>query len=69
MNTTNKTTTTTTGDPLPQDTATAYQQPGWVNYGWVCPLCGRALSPWTSVCHCRSADILTLPYRITCKLP
>lgn len=20
--------------------------------GWICPLCGRALSPWTSCCPC-----------------
>lgn len=66
MDTTNKTTTTTTGDPLPQNITTAYQKPGWVNYGWVCPLCGRALSPWTSTCPCRMG---TLSYEVTCKLP
>ena len=20
--------------------------------GWICPICGRALSPWTSSCNC-----------------
>ena len=23
-----------------------------VQYGWVCPLCGRANSPWTNTCGC-----------------
>lgn len=21
-------------------------------YGWICPVCGRGLSPWTHVCPC-----------------
>jgi len=24
------------------------------NYGWVCPLCGRALSPTTTCCPCHN---------------
>lgn len=34
----------------------------WVNdpndppkmYGWICPVCGRGLSPFTAVCPCRN---------------
>lgn len=22
-------------------------------YGWVCPVCGRVLSPWTPECPCK----------------
>ena len=29
--------------------------------GWICPLCGRALSPWTSSCYCNQ-----LKQEITC---
>ena len=23
---------------------------GWGSTGWICPKCGRALSPWTTTC-------------------
>ena len=29
--------------------------------GWICPLCGRALSPWTNVCPCRTPQPVTCP--------
>lgn len=25
--------------------------------GWICPVCGRGLSPWTSICPCTSGTI------------
>ena len=29
------------------------QEPApFIAYGWICPICGRALSPWTSCCPC-----------------
>ena len=35
--------------------------------GWICPVCGRGLSPWTSVCPCRSAGFkITYGSGVTC---
>ena len=31
------------------------------NYGWICPVCGRGNSPFTSTCPCRP-----LKTQITC---
>ena len=31
-------------------------------YGWICPLCGRALSPFTYVCPCNNGK----GWEITC---
>jgi hypothetical protein len=37
--------------PLPQ---------GFVEQkGWICPVCGRGLSPWTSFCPCQSDTKIT----------
>lgn len=35
------------------------------NYGWICPVCGRGLSPYTSQCPCRGFDM----YKIICQQP
>ena len=51
------TTTTTTGEPI------EIEAPSWkigdkieinspINYGWVCPCCGRVNAPWASQCSC-----------------
>ena len=29
-------------------------------YGWICPVCGRGLSPYTSICPCKDK------WEITC---
>lgn len=31
--------------------------------GWICPVCGRGLSPLTMVCHCQNGK----GWEITCK--
>ena len=62
------TTTTTTGDPI------EIKAPGWkigdkielnspitvepINYGWVCPRCGRANAPWVSQCSCTGSPFM-----------
>lgn len=30
--------------------------------GWICPVCGRGLSPWTSVCPCKGGK----GWEVTC---
>ena len=41
-------------------------------YGWICPVCGRGLSPFTYVCPCKNEYKITTgtPYKdsitITC---
>ena len=35
-----------------EPTGTIRAEKGFALTGWVCPLCGRALSPWTSMCPC-----------------
>ena len=51
------TTTYTTGDPI------EIEAPSWkigdkveinspINYGWVCPCCGRVNAPWAAQCSC-----------------
>lgn len=32
-----------------------------VLYGWICPICGRSNSPFTSTCPCKPLD-----WKITC---
>lgn len=34
-----------------------FTQPGMI--GWVCPICGRGLSPFTSACPCRNENTIT----------
>ena len=33
------------------------------NYGWICPVCGRGLSPHTSVCPCKGFNP---GWKVTC---
>lgn len=36
-----------------------------MNYGWVCPVCGKANAPWASQCTCKGK--LPVPYEPTCN--
>lgn len=49
-----------------------FVQVGPTVYGWVCPKCGRALSPTTSVCPCwafKDAPIRVVKSTTTTQLP
>ena len=28
-------------------------------YGWICPVCGKGLAPWVSVCGCVQPQYIT----------
>ena len=67
-NDTYTTTTTTTGEPV------EIKAPEWktgdkveinspitvepINYGWVCPRCGRVNAPWVSQCNCTGSPFV-----------
>lgn len=36
-----------------------------MQYGWVCPVCGRGLSPQTTACPCKDIAELFSPYQTT----
>ena len=36
-----------------------------LNYGWVCPVCGKVNAPWASQCTCKGK--LPAPYGPTCN--
>lgn len=58
-------TNTTTDRPGDDGTAMPGTEPkpvGIFNYGWICPVCGRGNSPYTSSCPCRPSP----PFTITC---
>lgn len=53
--------------PNTQNTSKTYseeQKTGGM-VGWICPVCGRGLSPFTSVCPCKpfTPTITYVPYR------
>ena len=31
--------------------------------GWICPVCGRGLAPWTSYCPCQGGSEIKITYR------
>lgn len=30
--------------------------------GWICPVCGRGLSPWTNCCPCKVSSEINITY-------
>lgn len=37
--------------------------------GWVCPVCGRGISPYIDKCDCQLSDGLRYSFSITCNTP
>ena len=31
----------------------------FLNYGWICPVCGRGLSPYSNTCPCKNNYVIT----------
>ncbi len=38
-------------------------EPSYGMIGWICPVCGRGLSPYTYICPCKNGNI---KYDVTC---
>ena len=52
------------GNNMTKQTSTAIEQETAIkfgNYGWICPICGRGNSPFTTTCICRPLNT-----QITC---
>ena len=39
-----------------ESTSKTINAPKPVQYGWICPVCGRGNSPFTSTCPCKPLD-------------
>lgn len=68
------TTTTTTEDPI------EIKAPEWkigdkveinspINYGWICPKCGRVNAPWVAACPCSQTQTKTVKSTWTTNIP
>ncbi len=42
-----------TKTPIDEPISLGGQHTTFGNYGWICPVCGRGLSPFTSFCPCK----------------
>lgn len=57
---------TVLGDDKNDQTTAGPSKPETINppkmTGWICPVCGRGLSPWTSACPCKGGK----GWEVTC---
>lgn len=65
MDSTTTTTSSTTGKSYQWKTGNDIlypnKEPVFKQYGWVCPLCGRANAPWISQCPCMPTTVWSGP--------
>lgn len=61
--------TTTTAKPKNENSKLLYaSDKGVYLLGWVCPICGRGLSPYTSMCSCKGyPDVVEVVRCNDCK--
>lgn len=63
-----KTTTDYTANITQDTTDTSTSTNTHINYGWICPICGRGISPNQSVCPCKG-DYKYIPVPIYPSYP
>lgn len=46
-------------DPAMPPKSNENKNEGKMIYGWICPICGKGISPYTSYCNCKYDECYT----------